>query len=179
MVRRLSPGRWYNRHVPILGPDTLEFFSRSPEQTRRVAMRLGERLQPGDLVALTGDLGAGKTTFVQGLTAGWGSTDPVTSPTFVLVNLYRRPDGHQLAHLDAYRLQGAADAWTLDLDALLAQGPLVVEWADRIETALPADGLWVHLEHIDAEQRGLRFQARGPRARAHLQALRRILYGGP
>ena len=142
-------------------------------------MRLGARLQTGDLIALTGDLGAGKTTLVQGLAAGWGSTDPVTSPTFVLVNLYRRPDGARLAHLDAYRLQGPAEAWDLDLDALLAQGPLVVEWADRIAAALPAEGLWVHLAHLDAEQRVLRFQARGERALAHLRALQRALYGGP
>lgn len=86
--------------MPILDPNSLEFFSRSAEQTRRVGMRLGALLQKGDVIALVGDLGAGKTTFVQGVAVGWGSTDAVSSPTYVLVNVYRRTDGTQFAHLD-------------------------------------------------------------------------------
>ena len=69
----------------------MEIISRSAEQTRRVGMRLGTLLKPGDVVHLIGELGSGKTTFVQGVSAGWGSLDPATSPTFVLVNVYRRP----------------------------------------------------------------------------------------
>jgi len=164
--------------VPILDPETLEFFSRSPEQTMRVGMRLGGQLQPGDVVALVGDLGAGKTALVRGLAAGWGSTDPVTSPTFVLLNIYRRPDGSRLHHLDAYRLTGPEEAWALDLDALLRAGPLVVEWADRIREALPWEGLWVTLEYLDEEQRLLRFHAQGERPQKLLMFLRRALYGG-
>ena len=144
----------------------------------RVGMRLGGQLQPGDMVALVGDLGSGKTTLVRGLAAGWGSTDPVTSPTFVLVNVYRRPDGGRLHHLDAYRLSGPEEAWDLDLNALLDVGPLVVEWADHIREALPVEGLWITLEHLDEEQRLLRFRAHGERARALLVFLRRALYGG-
>ena len=116
---------------------------------------------------------------MRGLAAGWGSTDPVTSPTFVLVNLYRRPDGGRLYHLDAYRLRGPQDAWDLDLDALLSAGPVVVEWADHIRPILPAEGLWATLEHVDEEQRLLRFRAVGPRAHQLLAYLRRALYGGP
>jgi tRNA threonylcarbamoyladenosine biosynthesis protein TsaE len=101
--------------MPILDPHSLEFISRSAEQTRRVGMRLGALVDGGDVVCLVGDLGSGKTTFVQGLAAGWGSLDPVTSPTFVLVNLYRRPEGARLYHLDAYRLSGASEAADLDL----------------------------------------------------------------
>ena len=93
--------------MPILDAHTVEVFSHSPEQTRRVGMRLGALLQPGDLVCLQGELGAGKTTLVQGVAQGWGSLDPVSSPTFVLVNLYRRPEGSELFHLDAYRLDSA------------------------------------------------------------------------
>lgn len=164
--------------MPILDPETLEFFSRSPKQTMRVGMRLGGQLQPGDVVALVGDLGAGKTALVRGLAAGWGSTDPVTSPTFVLLNIYRRPDGGRLHHLDAYRLTGPEEAWALDLDALLRAGPLVVEWADRIREALPWEGLWVTLEYLDEEQRLLRFRAQGERPQKLLMFLRRALYGG-
>jgi len=97
---------------PILHRNALEIISRSAEQTRRVGMRLGALLQPGDVICLIGDLGSGKTTFVQGVAAGWGSLDPVSSPTFVIVNLYRRLDNSQLFHLDAYRLSGPAEAMT-------------------------------------------------------------------
>ena len=79
--------------MPILDESTLEFFSRSPDQTRRIGTRMGLLLQAGDVLCLQGDLGAGKTTLVQGIAQGWGSADPVTSPTFVLVNIYRHPDG--------------------------------------------------------------------------------------
>ena len=76
--------------MPILARDAFEFFSRSAEQTQRLGMRLGSLVKPGDLICLSGDLGAGKTTLVQGIARGWGSVDQVTSPTFVLVNVYRR-----------------------------------------------------------------------------------------
>ena len=79
--------------MPILNPHTLEFVSRSPEQTRRLGIRLGALLRTGDILCLSGDLGAGKTTLVQGLAQGWGSLNQVSSPTFVLCNEYRRPDG--------------------------------------------------------------------------------------
>ena len=129
--------------MPVLDRQSLEFISRRAEQTRRVGMRLGALLQPGDLICLVGDLGAGKTTLVQGISSGWGSLDAANSPTFVLVNVYRRPDGDRLFHLDAYRLSGAAEAEDLDLDALLESGPLVIEWADRIRGRLPKERLWV------------------------------------
>ena len=111
--------------MPILDPSTLEFFSRSPDQTRRVGMRLGALLQPGDLVCLSGDLGAGKTTLVQGIAQGWGSLDQVSSPTFVLCNLYRRPDGRALNHLDAYRLESIMEAEDLDIDQMQEHGALI------------------------------------------------------
>lgn len=163
--------------MPILDAQTLEFFSRSPEQTRRVGMKLGALLQKGDLLCLSGDLGAGKTTLMQGLAQGWGTLDPVSSPTFVLVNLYRRPDGQCLYHMDAYRMANAAEAVDLDLDALLESGVTVVEWAERIETALPRAALWVKMRYIADEQRGMLFSARGPRAEQVLAQLRRKMFG--
>ena len=141
--------------MPILDSHSFEFISRSPEQTRRVGMRLGGLLQAGDLLCLVGDLGAGKTTFVQGIAAGWGSADAVSSPTFVLVNVYRRMDGGRFHHLDAYRLSGAAEAIDLDLDAMLVAGPLVVEWAERVWTALPGDYLRIQLSYVNENQRDL------------------------
>lgn len=164
--------------MPILDPHSLEFISRSTEQTRRVGMRLGPLLKPGDVICLVGELGSGKTTFVQGVAAGWGSLDPVSSPTFVLVNVYRRPAGERLFHLDAYRLNGAAEAEELDIDAMIETGSLVVEWADRIQPALPETFLRVGLRWVSPEQRDLVFSARGERYQAMLAAFRRRVYGG-
>ncbi|HZD57668.1 MAG TPA: tRNA (adenosine(37)-N6)-threonylcarbamoyltransferase complex ATPase subunit type 1 TsaE [Anaerolineales bacterium] len=163
--------------MPILDPHSVEFISRSAEQTRRVGMRLGALVDGGDVVCLVGDLGSGKTTFVQGLAAGWGSLDPVTSPTFVLVNLYRRPEGARLYHLDAYRLSGASEAVDLDLDAMLESGLLVIEWAERIQRALPREHLWISLRWINPQQRDLIFSARGVRYQSLLAKLRQRLYG--
>ncbi|HSO27287.1 MAG TPA: tRNA (adenosine(37)-N6)-threonylcarbamoyltransferase complex ATPase subunit type 1 TsaE [Anaerolineales bacterium] len=163
--------------MPILDPNSMEFISRSAEQTRRVGMRLGAFLQPGDVVALQGDLGAGKTTLVQGVAHGWGSLDQASSPTFVLVNVYRRPDGHRLYHLDAYRLANTAEAWDLDLEHMLSDGPLVVEWANRIQGALPAENLWIRLRYIEDAQRDLIFTAHGARYETMLHALREKVFG--
>ena len=164
--------------MPILSPHSLEVISRSAEQTRRVGMRLGGLLQPGDVVQLIGELGSGKTTFVQGISAGWGSLDPVSSPTFVLVNVYRRLDHQHLFHLDAYRLSGAQEAWDLDLDTMLESGILLIEWADRIQEALPAECLSARLTYVDENQRDLLVEAHGRRYEILLEAFRKGIYGG-
>ena len=114
--------------MPILDQHSFEFISRSAEQTRRLGMRLGALLRSGDVICLVGELGSGKTTLVQGIASGWGSLDQVTSPTFVLVNVYRGGDGQRLYHLDAYRLKDALEAEDLDMDVMLEGGLLVVEW---------------------------------------------------
>jgi tRNA threonylcarbamoyladenosine biosynthesis protein TsaE len=163
--------------MPVLDRQSLEFISRSAEQTRRAGMRLGALLQPGDLVCLVGDMGAGKTTLVQGIASGWGSLDAANSPTFVLVNVYRRPDSDQLYHLDGYRLSGPLEAEDLDMDALVERGPLVVEWADRIEPALPKERLWVVLHWVDDFQRDMVFTATGPRYQSLLVDLRKYIFG--
>ena len=164
--------------MPILNASTLEFVSRSPEQTRRLGARLGALLQPGDLLCLAGDLGAGKTTFVQGLAQGWGTLDNVSSPTFVLVNAYRRPDGVCLYHLDAYRLADALEAEDLDLDLMLERGPMVVEWPERIETVLPDQRIWVAMEWLADEKRGMTFTSKGERYQDVLAEFRKRVFGG-
>jgi tRNA threonylcarbamoyladenosine biosynthesis protein TsaE len=164
--------------MPILDPNTLEFFSRSPGQTRRAGIRLGALLQVGDLVCLAGDLGSGKTTLVQGIAQGWGSPDAVTSPTFVLVNTYRKPGGAQMHHLDAYRLRDGSEAVELDLDLMLESGALVIEWAERIESVLPSVRLWVDLRWTEVEHRNLLFVPQGEHYIDLLIDFRRQVYGG-
>lgn len=164
--------------MPILDPHTVEFFSRSPEQTRRIGARLGSLLQPADIVCLSGELGTGKTTFVQGVAQGWGSYDRVSSPTFVLENIYRRPDGQTLHHLDAYRLNGATEAEELDVDMMTLDGPLVVEWPERIRNVLPESCLWVDLRWVADEQRGMIFTPHGSRYEKLVDQFRRRVFGG-
>jgi tRNA threonylcarbamoyladenosine biosynthesis protein TsaE len=169
--------------MPILDPHSLEFISRSPEQTRRAGMRLGQLLQPGDLIGLEGELGSGKTTLVQGVTTGWGSLDQASSPTFVIVNVYRRTDPladtekQRMYHLDAYRLNGPEEAEDLDLDSMLENGPLIIEWADRIHEALPEESLWIKLRWIDQNQRDLLIIANGQRYRQMLVEFRHQVFG--
>jgi tRNA threonylcarbamoyladenosine biosynthesis protein TsaE len=164
--------------MPILDAHTLEFFSRSPEQTRRVGMRLGGLLRSGDVVCLQGELGAGKTTLVQGLAQGWGSLDPVSSPTFIIVNVYRRPDKGQLFHMDAYRLDSAPEAAELDLDEMLSQGSLLIEWPERVQEILPDEHMWISFEYVAEENRQMLIRAAGARYDDLLTDLRQDLFGG-
>ena len=91
--------------MPILDPHTLDFLSHGAGQTQRYGVRLGELLEPGDLVCLSGGLGAGKTCLSNGIGRGFGIAEPLTSPTFTLMNEYRRPgDGRTIVHVDCYRL---------------------------------------------------------------------------
>jgi tRNA threonylcarbamoyladenosine biosynthesis protein TsaE len=164
--------------MPILDQRALDFWSHSAEQTVRFGARLGELLRSGDVLALSGSLGAGKTTFISGLARGWGYAGQVTSPTFVLVNDYARPDGQHLWHLDAYRLEHGADALALGLDDLLASdGVVVVEWPERIAAALPAERLALSLRWADPTRRGLKFEAFGPRYEALLDEFRHAAFG--
>ena len=163
----------------------MDFLSRSPEQTRRVGRRLGKVLESGDVICLQGDLGAGKTTFVQGLAQGWGSVDSVSSPTFILVNVYRRGDQIRdgvtqplLFHMDAYRLDSAPEAEELDLDSMLAQGALLIEWPERMNGLIPKEHLWVNLEHIDDQERQMKFKASGKRYDELLEVIRHGTLGG-
>ena len=164
--------------MPILDAHTLEFFSRSPDQTRRVGIRLGGLLKMGDVICLQGNLGAGKTTFVQGLAQGWGSMDAVSSPTFILVNIYRRADQRQLFHLDAYRLDYISEAEELDLDSMLTRGPMVIEWPERIGELVPDERLWVSFEYMSDEHRQMVFKARGKHYDLLLNDIRRNMFGG-
>ncbi len=163
--------------MPIIDDRSLEFFSHSPEQTRRMGIRLGGLLQSGDVICLEGNLGAGKTTFVQGIAQGWGSLDSVSSPTYVIVNEYRHPEAGCLYHMDAYRLADSIDAEMLDIETMLEDGPLVIEWAERIKPVLPNDHLWVKLKYLTAEQRYFFFVANGKHHEFIIDQFRQSLIG--
>jgi tRNA threonylcarbamoyladenosine biosynthesis protein TsaE len=144
----------------------------SADETRRLGARLAAALAPDATLALHGDLGVGKTTFVQGLAQGFGITDPVTSPTFNILHLYRgaagpgqarrktgRKGSPTLVHLDAYRLENAHQVSELMLeDFLVSPFCLAVEWPDRIAAWLPADALHLHMSIEDPGQHRVALQ---------------------
>jgi tRNA threonylcarbamoyladenosine biosynthesis protein TsaE len=129
----------------------MDRVSSSPGETERAGVLLGERLRAGDVVLLTGELGAGKTTFVRGLAQGAGSPAPVASPTFQLVRLY--PGRLQLAHVDLYRVENSAELADLGLEELAEQGAVVVEWGDRLEVE---DAAQIQIEHLGGDRRLIR-----------------------
>lgn len=132
------------------------FTSRSPADTAAIGSQLASSAQAGAVWALAGDLGAGKTHFVQGVAAGLGSLAPVTSPTFGLVHEY--PDGRlPVYHFDFYRLKTSAEAMALGLDEYLdGDGLTIIEWADLFPELLPPCAVWFHFELLDAETRTIR-----------------------
>ncbi|MGA2819223.1 MAG: tRNA (adenosine(37)-N6)-threonylcarbamoyltransferase complex ATPase subunit type 1 TsaE [Anaerolineales bacterium] len=166
----------YNLLVPVLDAATLDILSHSAEQSQRLGSRLGELLRPGDLVCLRGDLGTGKTTLVQGIARGWGAIQPATSPSFVLLNQYRDPDGRVLFHADGYRLE-AGSFLGFDVEELLQEGALVIEWPERFGS-LPQERLWVELRWVEDTRRGLRFTPTGRRFEDLISKYRHLTYGG-
>jgi tRNA threonylcarbamoyladenosine biosynthesis protein TsaE len=130
--------------------DTLP--SHTPEETQAAGARLAESLGPGDVVALTGELGAGKTCFTQGLARGLGVAGRAISPTFVLVNEYRgRVPVH---HVDAYRTGSLTELVDLGIDEMFSgDGVTIVEWADKLRPLLPAHTVHVHIEGLGDEPR--------------------------
>ncbi|MGI8700257.1 MAG: tRNA (adenosine(37)-N6)-threonylcarbamoyltransferase complex ATPase subunit type 1 TsaE [Nocardioidaceae bacterium] len=136
----------------------VEVVSRSADETRTVGQRLASLLHAGDVVVLSGDLGAGKTTLTQGIAAGLGVSGAVTSPTFVISRVHRPTGGGPgLVHVDAYRLSGAGELDDLDLDETLADAVTVVEWGDGLADGLSGERLRIELmRHAGAEQADVR-----------------------
>ncbi len=148
------------------------------EATRALGVALAGVLQAGDLLVLTGDLGAGKTTLTQGLGEGLRVRGPITSPTFVIARVHPSlVDGPALVHVDAYRLGGAVELDDLDLDADLAASVVVVEWGAGVVEQLSEDRLEVVLEVVGpGESRQARLSGTGsrwasPQARCTLAGL--------
>ena len=147
----------------------------SPNDTKNLAVSLAELAQPGDLLLLVGDLGAGKTTFAQGFAAGLGITEQVTSPTFTLAREYH---GRLLLHhLDVFRLDQISEVLDLDLFELLdSDGVILIEWGNVIRQTLPTDHLEVALTFVDGpdislDERVVDLNPMGPRWQARTESL--------
>ena len=131
------------------------FISNSPDETEGFGRRFAENLKPGDVLALTGDLGSGKTQFVKGLAAGLGATTAATSPTFTLIHEYaggRLP----IYHFDFFRVEDRQSAERLGLDDyFFGDGVSVIEWADRFPDLIPETARWISFETKSEAQRAI------------------------
>lgn len=156
---------------------TFEIVSHDIEHTIRVGHQLGALLSAGDVLCLSGNLGAGKTALTRGIGAGWGAQEPVTSPTFTLIHEHRRAADHiVLYHIDCYRLQSADDAWGIGLEDLLHSDDIsVIEWPENIAGVLPADRMWIALAFLGDNSRHLTLHASGSRYVTLLGILRATL----
>lgn len=155
---------------------SLVWHSNSEAQTLALAARLAKVLQPGDVLALQGDLGAGKTLFVRGLAMACGvAREAVTSPTFTLIHEYQGQGNLRIVHCDAYRLRHPDEFADLGWDELFAEdGVAVIEWADRVKTYLPADHLRVEILPTGPQTRTFTLTPTGPRSRQLGERLRAL-----
>lgn len=162
---------------------TLDFISHSPEQTRRLGWRLGQHARVGDLFLLSGSFGAGKTALTQGLAAGLGVTERVTSPSFALVNEHDARDAAgaalRLYHIDLYRLATEDEVASVGLEELLddPEGVCAIEWPDRLGTRATRDHLLIVLEPVSDTKRRLALSPRGVRYDDLLMAIRAEAFG--
>lgn len=164
---------------------TVTVRTTSADETRAMGAALSELARAGDVVLLSGDLGAGKTTFTQGFGRGLGVDERITSPTFTLAREYR--GRLMLHHLDVYRLEQLVEVLDLGLPELLdSGGVVVVEWGDSIRPALPADFLEIRLRFVDGggdDERVFELGGVGPswsaRGRALATALARWMEDDP
>lgn len=154
---------------------TLGLTTHSPAETQRLGQHLGQLVRAGDIICLEGDLGSGKTCFTQGLGRGLGITEDIHSPTFILANEHRG-GRWMLYHLDVYRMRSADEAMGIGLDDYLAgDGVVVIEWAEKIRAALPAECMWIKFDYAGENDRRLHFTATGARAIELLNEFRNAL----
>ena len=151
-----------------------EVASGSIEDTRAFGEQVGRLLKAGDVIALFGELGSGKTTFIQGLARGLGR-DPETikSPTFVLMRAYSGEPA--LIHIDGYRIEGPPSVTWLDLDLVFSPGAItVIEWAERFSGLLPDSSIEIRLSHVSANRRKLLMIPSSERAKAVIVTLQEL-----
>ena len=150
--------------------EVLRVESPGPDETRVIGARLGALLRPGDVVLLQGELGAGKTTFVQGVARGLGYDGAVSSKSFVLLGEYA--GRVKLYHADLYRLDDPAQVADLALDEISADGVLVVEWPERAGDVLPEEHVLVRFEVTSEDGRVIELEGHGVRPKEIVAKLR-------
>ncbi len=138
----------------------MEFLSKSPKQTQKIASDLARKIiktKKGAVIALEGELGAGKTVFVKGFAKVLGIKAKIKSPTFVLMKKYSVPGGTNLYHLDCYRVEDHKDLKVPELNEIIDKSHhiILIEWAERIKKMLPEKHITVHIDHIDKMKRKL------------------------
>ncbi|WP_026691407.1 tRNA (adenosine(37)-N6)-threonylcarbamoyltransferase complex ATPase subunit type 1 TsaE [Alteribacter aurantiacus] len=138
-----------------------EVTSASPEETSQLAEALAKHLEPGDLITLEGDLGAGKTSFTKGLAKGLGVKRTVNSPTFTIIKEYKGTE-LPLYHMDVYRLEEGGEDMGLE-EYFDGDGVSVVEWPSMIKEELPQEKLAISIFHLDETSRRIRFEPHGAR----------------
>ncbi len=150
----------------------LEIITGSVEETQALGARLGQLLHAGDVVALHGELGSGKTTLIQGISQGLGrDPDSIKSPTFVLMREY--PGEIPLVHIDGYRLSGAPAAAWLDVELIFSPHKItLIEWAERFGELLPEHHVEIQLSHVSANRRRIIVIPCGPHAQVICEQLR-------
>ena len=129
----------------------IELESSSPEETERIGAAVARELEPGDVVAVSGELGTGKTTFVRGAARALGVTAPVTSPSYTIGHRY--PGDPEISHLDLYRFDGMSDAEWGDLERYFDDAVVFVEWPEAGEGFLPPARVRVELRHLGEAHR--------------------------
>ena len=160
--------------------ESMEYTSRSLADTERLGKLIGKALEPGDVVGLVGDMGAGKTTLVRDIARGAGIPDniPVNSPTFTILNLYDTTH-LRIAHLDLYRLIDPTDLEAIGIDDLMSiDAAFVVEWFDLFPSALGNDSLIINIIGLDEHSRRFEFRATGAAGRELLNELSKTLLPG-
>jgi len=151
----------------------LTFITHSPSETGALGEQLGGQLISGNVICLSGSLGAGKTCLASGLARGWGAIEQSTSPTFTLINEYHRAkDSTRFWHVDCYRVTNAIDAVSTGLsDAISSDGIVVIEWPEHVREMLPTDYMWVSIRETGDTLREMAFSASGPHSEVLLSNL--------
>ena len=147
-----------------MGNKQIQIITNSFDETRALGEKAGKHLEPGTVLSLTGDLGSGKTTFVQGLARGLDVPDDyyITSPTYTLINEY--PGRYHLFHVDLYRIENHADFDDIGLyEILRSDGIVAIEWADKLPKDLLLEYLEIHIDILNDESRKINMAAHGIR----------------
>jgi len=153
----------------------LTLISYSVDDTINIGSVIGENLNGGEIIALTGELGSGKTCITGGIARGMGISEEyyITSPTFTLINEY--PGRIPLYHLDVYRLSGSRDLEDLGYEEYFyGKGAIVIEWADKIRDIIPKDSIFIYLRYLDEEKREIEISYKGDKT---VQIINRVNEG--